>query len=249
MYKSATFFTGTLLGFNAVSKAFATDCPINQPKIALIIDDIGFSRTRLRTFFDIGIPMTFAVLPRLAKSRALAEEIHDRGHEIMLHQPMEPFNPHLDPGPGAVYVGDTAKRIVRIIGENISDTPFLTGINNHMGSRFTACQREINEALTAIKTRGLFFVDSLTTNLSMAYKTARRLNIASARRNIFLDVYPDEKYILSQLHNLKALALKTGHAIGIGHPYTETARAIESFKRVLNESGIFMVHVSRLIPA
>ena len=83
----------------------------------------------------------------------------------------------------------------------------------------------------------------------MAYITARRLNIASARRNIFLDVYPDEKYILSQLHNLKALALKTGHAIGIGHPYTETARAIESFKRVLNESGIFMVHVSRLIPA
>lgn len=247
--KSAIFFTGSLLGLNYFSRALAADNSINQPRIALIIDDIGFSRSRLRSFLEIGVPLTFAVLPRLAKSRVLAEEIHTHGHEIMLHQPMEPFDPHLDPGPGAVYVGDEANKIVRIMEENISDVPFVTGLNNHMGSRFTACQKEMKEALKVIKTKGLFFVDSLTTSRSMAYKTARRLNIATACRNVFLDNYPVETDILSQLYKLKKHAMRSGHAIGIGHPYPETARAIESFKRVLKESGISMVHISRLIPA
>jgi polysaccharide deacetylase 2 family uncharacterized protein YibQ len=248
LYKSATFFAGSLLGLNSFSRALASNSYINQPKMALIIDDIGFSRSRLKKFLEIGAPITFAILPRLAKSSVLAEEIHAQGHEILLHQPMEPFNPNLDPGPGALYVGDKANKIVRIIGENISDVPFVTGINNHMGSRFTARQKEMKEVLKVIKSKGLFFVDSLTTSRSMGYRTAKRLNIAAACRNLFLDNYREEPAILSQLHKLKRLAMRSEYAIGIGHPYPETARAINRFKGVLNESGISMVHISCLIP-
>jgi len=249
LLKSAAVLSGSILGLNSFSRAFAADESIKQSKIAIIIDDIGPSRSRLRQFLEIGAPMTFAILPRLAKSSVLAEEIHAHGHEIMLHQPMEPFNPHLDPGPGAVYVGDDPDKIVNIIGENISDVPFVTGINNHMGSRFTSCQKEMEDALIAIKMKGLFFVDSLTTNLSMAYKTAIKLHVATAYRNIFLDNNPVEPAILSQLNELKTLAMRSGYAIGIGHPYPETARAIQSFLRVLKKSDISMVYISRLIPA
>jgi len=249
LLKSAAVLSGSILGLNSFSRAFAADESIKQSKIAIIIDDIGPSRSRLRQFLEIGAPMTFAILPRLAKSSVLAEEIHAHGHEIMLHQPMEPFNPHLDPGPGAVYVGDDPDKIVNIIGENISDVPFVTGINNHMGSRFTSSQKEMEEALIAIKMKGLFFVDSLTTNLSMAYKTAIKLHVATAYRNIFLDNNPVEPAILSQLNELKTLAMRSGYAIGIGHPYPETARAIQSFLRVLKKSDISMVYISRLIPA
>ncbi|MFC1867131.1 divergent polysaccharide deacetylase family protein [Thermodesulfobacteriota bacterium] len=249
LYKSATFFAGSLFGLNFFSKALGANNPINQPRIALIIDDIGFSRSLLRKFLEIQVPMTFAILPRLEKSHDLAKEIHVQGHEIMLHQPMEPFDPHIDPGPGAVYVGDDANKIVRTIGENISDTPFVTGINNHMGSRFTSRQKEMKEALKAIKKRGLFFVDSLTTSRSTAFKTARRLHMATACRNLFLDNYPEESAILSQLCKLKELAIRSGHAIGIGHPYPETAKAIDSFQKGLKGPGVSMVHISRLIPA
>jgi len=248
LLKSSTVFAGSILGLSSFSKVFAADRPAVSPKIALIIDDIGSSQSRLRRFLEIGVPMTFAVLPRLAKSPILAEEIHAQGHEIMLHQPMEPFNPSLDPGPGAVYVGDAPNKIASIIGENISDVPFVTGINNHMGSRFTSCQKEMEEALIVIKRQGLFFVDSLTTNRSMAYETAKRLHIATACRNIFLDNDPQESVILSQLNKLKALAKRSGYAIGIGHPYLETARAIDSFVTGLKDSDISMVHISRLIP-
>ena len=247
--KTSLFFAGSLLGLNCFSKAFAANKTTEKPRIALIIDDIGFSRTRLNRFLEIGAPITFSILPRLTKSIILAEEIHSLGHEIMLHQPMEPSDPHVDPGPGAVFVGDNPDKILNVIGKNISDIPFVKGINNHMGSKFTTCRKETKDALTAIKDRNLFFIDSLTTNRSIAYKTAIKLNIATARRNIFLDNIPEEKAVLTQLNRLKTLAIRTGHAIGIGHPYSKTASAIRSFYSTLEDSEISMVHISSLISA
>lgn len=218
-----------------------------RPRIALIIDDIGFSLCRARQFLDLAVPVTYAVLPRLSHSHALAREIHAEGHEVMLHQPMEPFNASLDPGPGALYVGDEAGIIVKTIEENISEVPFATGVNNHMGSKFTACPKEIQAALQVVKNSGLFFVDSLTSSRSMAYKTARELHLDTACRNIFLDNRADIPSILSQLHRLRRHAARYGQAIGIGHPFPETAGAIRHFLKGLSDSEISFVHVSDLV--
>lgn len=246
--KSAYFFAGSLFGSNIFSKAFAYK-KSSSPRIALIIDDIGFSRSRLDMFLDLEIPMTFAILPRLQRSTVSAEKIHLQGYEIILHQPMEPHDPNVDPGPGALYVGDKHQKILKIIEENISDFPYITGVNNHMGSKFTACSKEMNEVLAVIKQKGLFFIDSLTTNRSKAYQTAQKLHMPTAYRNIFLDNNPQEPVILSQLKRLKTHALRYGHAIGIGHPYPETVKAIRLFKESIAGSHISMVHVSDLIPA
>lgn len=242
-----TLFSGSLLGLNSLSKAFANEDSTDKPKLSLIIDDIGFSRPRLIHFLEIGIPLTFAVLPRLRQTHVLAEEIHAHGHEIMLHQPMEPLDPRIDPGPGALYVGDRSHKIDRILEENIAEVPYATGINNHMGSRFTSCPEEIKEVLKILKARGLFFVDSLTTSRSVGYKTAKSLQMATAHRHIFLDNSPEEPAILSQLYRLKRHAEKYGYSIGIGHPYEQTARAIASFKGVIRKSGISLVQVSKLV--
>jgi len=191
--------------------------------------------------------MTFAVLPRFRKSHKLAVEIHGKGHEIMLHQPMEPRQSDLDPGPGALYVGDGAKKIVKIMGENISDVPFARGVNNHMGSRFTTCEKEMSEVLKVIKSENLFFVDSLTTSRSTAYRTAKRLEVSTARRNIFLDNRLAESAILSQLHKLKRIAVKYGRGVGIGHPFPETAKAIKLFLSDNNHPDLSFVHMSQVI--
>jgi len=251
LFKSASLMAGSLFGLNSFSKALAfgehLNKPFFQPRIALIIDDIGYSLSRARQFLELEVPITFSILPHLANSHELAMKIHGKGHEIMLHQPMEPYNPDLDPGPGALYVGYEAERIVRIMEENISGVPFAVGVNNHMGSRFTECQKEINEVIKVIDKRCLFFVDSLTSSCSMAYKTARKLRVSAACRNIFLDNIHDESAILSQLRKLKKHARKYGRAIGIGHPYQETARAIDQFLPGFKESGVSLVHVSRVL--
>ncbi|MBN1906257.1 MAG: divergent polysaccharide deacetylase family protein [Deltaproteobacteria bacterium] len=246
LFKTALFFAGSLLGFKGLSTSVARACTTN-PKIAIIIDDIGFSKDRLYEFLDIGACLTFSILPKLPMSAPLAEKIHSFGYEIMLHQPMEPLDPAVDPGPGAVYVEDPLDKITNTIKENINETPYVTGINNHMGSRFTACGNEMKEALTVVRESGLFFVDSLTTNRSTGYRTARTMNISAARRNIFIDNVQDEAHIAMQLENLKGLAQLFGHATGIGHPFPETARAVRGFYNNIRTTDISMVPVSTLL--
>ena len=251
LVKSTFFLTGSLFGLNRLSTAFAGQDidfnPQDRPRIALIIDDIGYSASRAHHFLDLGTPITFSILPRLAHSRELAREIHEKGHEVMLHQPMEPRRSGIDPGPGALFVDFEADRIRGIMEENLEIVPFVAGVNNHMGSRFTECPAKIGPALSVAEKKGLFFVDSLTTSRSVGYSTARRLNMDAACRNIFLDNIPEENTILSQLEKLKSYALRHGSAIGIGHPYRQTAQAVARFLEDFHAAGISLVQVSEVI--
>lgn len=251
LIKSAFLLSGSLLGLNAFSKAFAGESPEKgyqfKPRVALIIDDIGYSTSIARQFLRPGIPITFAVLPRLPRSYSLSKELRFKGHEIILHQPMEPYNSGFDPGPGALYVGYDRSQIFEIMDENIAGVPHAIGVNNHMGSRFTSCQKEVKETLRILKKKKLFFVDSLTSNRSIAFRTALKLHINAACRNIFLDNIADESAIVYQLIKLRRHALQYGRAVGIGHPYPETARAIESFVKKFDGCDITFVHASDIL--
>ncbi len=252
MRKSAGIIIGGLFSLSSYSKAFAREThglpPFSRPRIALIIDDIGHNLTRARQFFRLDAPITFSVLPRLKFSHDLAIEIHGKGHEIMLHQPMEPYNADLfDPGPGALYVGYGVERISKVMDENIAEVPFAVGVNNHMGSKFTECPKEMKETLSVVKNKGFFFVDSLTSSHSTAYRTCRKLNIASVGRNSFLDNLREESAILHQLYRLKKHAQRFGSAVGIGHPFPETARAIGTFIKGLKKSDISLCYVSEIL--
>ena len=253
LIRSAFFAAGSFFGIDGFSRAFACGesdlAPFCSPRIALIIDDIGFSFYRTRQFLDLEIPLTFSVLPRLKKSRDLAIEIHDRGHEVMLHQPMEPSNPEIDPGPGALYLGFSGEKIARVLERNFESVPFAVGVNNHMGSRYTECRDDVNEVMKVINGDGLFFIDSLTTNRSTAFAAARRLHVPSACRNRFLDNNPVESDIHVQLRRLIRCAFKYGHAIGIGHPYPETVRALSRFAGEFKKCGVSLVPVSKILMA
>ena len=253
LLSSSSFILGNLLGLNSASKTFAFDHidqnPRTKPRLALIIDDIGASLSHAKPFLELNIPMTFAVLPKLPKSEESASLIHDQGHEIMLHQPMEPRDRGLSPGPGALYVGDEPIKISHIMEENISSVPFATGVNNHMGSRFTASSKEMYETLQVVKDRGLFFVDSLTAGDSKGYKTAKTLHLPATSRDVFLDNRVEESAIVRQLHQLKGIALRHGNAVGIGHPFIETSRAIRRFLKGVKEAEFELVHMSDVLPA
>jgi polysaccharide deacetylase 2 family uncharacterized protein YibQ len=212
--------------------------------IALIIDDIGYSRSRLRLFLGLDVPMTFSVLPRLPLSRDLAKEIAETGRELMLHQPMEPINPAKNPGPGALYVGDRPERIADILGTNLAEMPRATGVNNHMGSRFTASSPEIVQALDVVKRNELFFIDSMTSSRSIAFETARRMNLSSGRRSVFLDNRREAAAVTHQMHRLETLAIRWGHAVGIGHPFGQTAEGIRRYLQQRKSAVVRLVMVS-----
>lgn len=218
-----------------------------QAEIAIIVDDIGFSRSRALQFLALDIPLTFSILPRVPFTRELAEILHTAGHEIMLHQPMEPVNSKYNPGPGALYTTDRQQAIVAAIEKNIEEIHYVTGVNNHMGSKFTADSEKMRQVLGVLKSKGLFFVDSMTTHRSKGYPTANRLGITTARRNIFLDNCLTVPAILAQLDKLQRVAIKTGRALAIGHPFPETAAAIQLFNHRKLNPNVKFVHVSKVL--
>lgn len=219
--------TGALAAFTPFRAVSAT--PQNRPRIALIIDDVGYSIPRVNRFLALNLPLTFSILPRLAFSSRLAVTIAEHGHELMLHQPMEPHNAAIDPGPGAVYMKNSRRQIERTIEDNIALTPLVSGVNNHMGSLFTESGDRMRQVLGLLKKRNLFFIDSYTTSDSQAYLTARRLGMRAGFRNVFLDNSPKKSDILVQLDKVKKYARRSGCAVAIGHPLTETATALREF--------------------
>jgi polysaccharide deacetylase 2 family uncharacterized protein YibQ len=259
-----TYLGGILLGLNLFSIAEAnerhlwpmpksrrqgTSFSAPPSRIALIIDDIGHSLSRAHAFLSLNMPMTFSILPQLRHSNRLAEEITGKGHEVMLHQPMEPYCNEIHPGPGAVYLSYGNRKIEETIQQNLSQIPQATGVNNHMGSKFTSCSSKVVQALRIIKKKNLFFVDSLTSSHSQGYKMARQMNMRTAPRNVFLDHTPDLQAIRLQLIHLKQHALKHGAAIGIGHPHLSTLTALQNFKQELDEKEprVELVSISNLL--
>ncbi|MBN1829883.1 MAG: divergent polysaccharide deacetylase family protein [Deltaproteobacteria bacterium] len=244
------YLSGFLLGFSQFPRSsFASGNRSFQEastaRIALIIDDIGWSRRGALAFLDLNVPITFSVLPQLRYSNVLAGELHEAGQEIMLHQPMEPQASYLDPGPGALFVGDPADRIERTVTTNIEDIPHIRGVNNHMGSRLTESNEEITLALKTIGSQDLFFIDSRTSSRSKAFPIARSLNMTASFSNLCIDYCRDGDYTLRQLEKLGALAKSNGTAIAIGHPHLSTLKALRTFLHSPASERLTFVHVSQ----
>lgn len=231
----------------AKAAARPTGEPPVAASIAVIIDDIGFSRTRAYNFLDLEIPLSFSILPRVTHTRELAECLYAAGHEVMLHQPMEPVDKRSNPGPGALYTAYPRQAIVDVLVRNIDAVPHIIGVNNHMGSKYTADPAKMEQALEVVKSRTLFFVDSLTTPRSAGYATANRLGILALQRNIFIDNCLTIQSILLQLARLQRRALQTGRAVAIGHPFPETVAALQIFDRKMRKDGVHFVSISDLL--
>lgn len=239
---------GSLLGSRIpVSAEVALPQAAVKPRIALIIDDIGFSLKRAERFLQADIPITFSVLPRRCRSVESAMALHAHGHEIMLHQPMEPFSTAVDPGPGAIFVEDQPARIHHVVAENIATLPHVIGVNNHMGSKYTQQPKKMGPALDVLRTRGLFFVDSLTTGQSAAYNCAREMGVSARRRDVFIDNQHDVCSVMRQLKRLRNLARRHGNAIGIGHPRPATAEAIMRFTDMPESRDVAFVYISQVL--
>ena len=175
---------------------------------------------------------------------ALAREAH---MEVLLHQPMEPRSyPEDDPGKGAVFVGMDEAAIRRTVMENLAHFPMAVGLNNHMGSRFTEDSRGMRVVLEELRSRGLFYLDSMTTAKSVGTAVGRKVGIPVLRRDVFLDNVADVDAILLQLRKAENVALKQGQAVAIGHPYPETLKALRAWA-AQRDSRVEAVTLSSLL--
>ncbi len=220
----------------------------NHPIIALIIDDSGVDRRRTERAVEhlpAAVTMSFMTYaPEVAEQVAAARA---RGHEIMVHVPMEPENARIDPGPRTLYVGESADEIERRLDWDLSRFDGYVAINNHMGSKFTRDPAGMAVVLRALKARGVFFVDSRTTGGSVGTRLAQEIGVPHLERDVFLDNVDTREEVTSRLAELERIARRDGYAIAIGHPRDATLDVLERWTRRVQDDGFVLVPVSTVM--
>lgn len=218
-----------------------------RPKIAIIIDDLGYNSNIALSFIKLDLLLSFSVLPSAPFTGIVAHEAKKEGCEILLHLPMEPKKyPSVNPGPGSLLLSMDGEEIRRILDQDLKQIPEARGVSNHMGSSFTEDHEKMLIVLNELKKRNLYFLDSRTSSHSVGFTLARKIGLLTAKRSVFLDNDPAPGAIRMQMERLLNMAKHRSNAIGIGHPYKETLMMLKEYCPVLKKE-YRLVHVSELI--
>ncbi|MCD6319425.1 MAG: divergent polysaccharide deacetylase family protein [Candidatus Desulfofervidaceae bacterium] len=218
-----------------------------KPLVAIIIDDLGYDLSVVQQLLDLNIPFSYSILPYLPYSQKTAEILKNHHAEIMLHLPLEANgHPRLNQQPGMLLLSMPPMVLKKQLEQDLGSVPYIKGVNNHMGSKFTQNKTYMEIVLKEIKKRGLFFVDSLTTNGSVAYQIARRMGIPSVKRDIFIDATLDVAGMKQRIEALKRWAKSKGEVVAICHPHLTTLMVIREELLPLTAEFRF-VTVSELI--
>ena len=221
--------------------------PEGHPLIAILIDDVGVNRRNAAQVALLPGPLTLAYMTYAGDLPKQSAAARAHGHELMLHVPMEPLDPHQDAGPNALETGLDPGELRRRLIWGLDRLEGYVGINNHMGSRFTAWEPGMAMVMEELARRGLLFVDSRTVVGSAGARMAQRYSVPHADRDVFLDNEQDGAAVAERLMELEAVAKRRGMAIGIGHPHDGTIAALAAWLPSLEAKGFVLVPVSTIV--
>lgn len=214
--------------------------------MVLIIDDLGHRHSVGMDMVQLPGKVNLAVLPHTPYAEQLAQAGHEAGKEIMLHAPMSNSG-GMPLGRGGLTPELSRESFDNVLEGNINAIPHVRGINNHMGSELTTMPTQMAWVMETLLRRDLYFVDSRTSPSTVAGKTAASFAVPHLSRSVFLDNEATAVAIDRQFRQLVRRAEKKGLAVGIGHPYPETARYLQQALPALRCRGVRLALVSEVL--
>jgi hypothetical protein len=219
-----------------------------RPMIAVVLDDLGLNRAGTNRAIALPAPLTLAFMTYAEGLPRMAERARRAGHELMLHVPMAPRDSAYDPGPNVLRIDLEPSELARRLDWGLGRFDGFVGVNNHMGSRFTASPEGMAPVMAALRSRGLLFLDSVTSAASVGGVMARRAGVPYAERDVFLDnEWSDRAAISRQFARLEAVARRNGSAVGIGHPHRATLDVLARWLPEARARGFAIVPVSAIV--
>lgn len=217
-------------------------------KAAIVIDDFGNRMDGTKEMMEVPFQITVAIMPFLASTKEDAEAAHAKGHEVIVHLPMEPLKSHKSwMGPGAITCDLSDEEIRRRVYAAVDEVPHAIGINNHMGSKATVDERVMRIVLEVCRERGLYFLDSHTNYRSIVKKMADQMGVSSIENHLFLDDVKSKMHVSNQIKLLQKHVRDHDNCIAIGHVGRGgkiTAEMLRQLPAALE--GVRLVGVSKL---
>ncbi len=219
----------------------------NRPLVAIVLDDLGLDRARTAQAIRLPGPVTLSFMTYANELPQQTEAARRAGHELLVHVPMEAVDAREEPGPHALYTTLSRAEILDRLRWGLGRFDGYVGINNHMGSKFTADATGMAPVIEELRTRGLAFLDSRTTAKSAGIRLAVAEGVPHAARDVFLDDDLAPAAIAAQLARVEVVARRQGSAIAIGHAHDPTMAALRAWLPTLDGKGIVLVPVSAIV--
>jgi polysaccharide deacetylase 2 family uncharacterized protein YibQ len=226
-------------------------------KLAVVIDDCGYSVPLAKQLANVGYPVTFAVIPYTPYGVETAKIARSSSNVLFIHFPMQPkAYPDFDPGKGALLLNMPDALIGAITKANFAYFGMqLDGANNHTGSAYTEDGEKMSQALKYMKLYTGRFLDSHTSPASKAYDECRRAGMKCASNSTFLDneepglvtKTDKENHVRVQLVAAARKALSNGSSIAIGHLRDGTVAALPEALSEIEKMGVRIVPVTDLM--
>jgi len=193
-------------------------------------------------------PLTLAWFPFARELPALVAAAAARGHEAMLHMPMQA---HTDStaqtGPNPLRIDLPPDVNLARLREAIAAVPDSVGVNNHMGSVATRDPLLMELVAREVRAHGMLFLDSVVVTHSVALCCAELAGVPAAARDVFIDNVAEPWVIWRQLAATEAFARRHGHAIAIAHPRQHTLAALEAWLPTLHTKGFALWPLSATV--
>jgi uncharacterized protein len=220
-----------------------------KPLISIIIDDIGYRlQDDLRA---IALPgaVAFAIMPHSPHARRMSGLVNAQGRDVLLHLPMQAMeeNKNRFLGPGALTLQMTQKEFTRTLNNSLRSVPHAIGVNNHMGSLLTRHPGHMSWLMESLKSRNIFYIDSVTSKYSVAGITAGENNLPFLRRDVFLDNIQTDEDIIKQFEYLIVVAKRKGVAVAIGHPHPRTVAVLSKKLLQLDSYGVQLISPQQML--
>ncbi|MDP9128555.1 MAG: divergent polysaccharide deacetylase family protein [Pseudomonadota bacterium] len=220
----------------------------DHAQIAIVLDDLGLDLRGTKKAIELPSFVTLSFMSYATRLREQTKEGRDRGHELLLHMPMEPTG-HADPGPGALLVALPPDEIRRRFQNGLASFAGFDGVNNHMGSKFTADTTGMEIVIDELQQRHLFFLDSRTTSKTVGESLARQHGLPTIGRDVFLDDDEAIGAVRNQMEQAERIARRKGSAVVIGHPHPATLEALSGWIPDAQARGFVFVPLHTLLPS
>jgi hypothetical protein len=227
--------------------AVASVDPGDRPMITIVIDDVGISPQHAEMAIALPAPVVISIMTYAGNAAALAREARSRGHELLVHMPMQPVDDRVHAGPNSLTVGLSEAEIRRRVVWGLNRLAGYVGFNNHMGSRFTQDEAGMRVVLAEAKNRGLLFLDSKTIAGSIADRLAGQMGVVHIERDVFIDDDMSEAAVARQLAATEAIARQQGFAVAIGHPHPATIAVLRRWLPEARKRGFAIVPLTTIV--
>jgi len=230
-------------------QVYARPLPANipdGPRIALVVSGLGISESATKHAIEVLPPeVTLSFAPYGDNLQGWIAKARQAGHEVLLELPMEPYGyPQNDPGPNTLLTSLAPSENVSRLQWLLSRFTGYIGVMNYQGARFITNQAALSPILSALKSRGLSFVDNGASTRSLVSEIAPQINLPYTLGTQSVDPVRTSDVISKSFATLEESAKGDEPTVGIASGFPVTVDAIAEWAKTLPAKGITLVPVS-----